>query len=99
MTKEERKLWYCFLKNLSINFNRQKVIGNYIVDFCCTSQKIIIELDGGQHYEDKGIAKDKERDKYLQDLGFTVLRYCNLDVNRNFDAVCEDILNHLNKDN
>ena len=98
MTKEERKLWYCFLKKLPINFNRQKIIDNYIVDFCCVERKIIIELDGGQHYEDKGMAKDKVRDEYLQGLGYVILRYCNIDVNRNFDGVCEDILNHLKLD-
>ncbi len=95
MTKEERRLWYDFLKALPITFNRQKVIGNYIVDFYCAKAKIIIELDGSQHYEETGKAGDKARDKFLSSLGLTVLRYNNLDVKKNFRGVCEDILNHI----
>ena len=95
MTKEERHLWYDFLKCLPVTVNRQKVIGNYIVDFYCASAKLIIELDGSQHYEDKGIVSDKKRDKYFNDFGLQVLRYSNADVNNNFNGVCEDILRHL----
>ena len=95
MTKEERHLWYDFLKSLPVNFNRQKVIGKYIVDFYCASKKIVIELDGSQHYEEKGIMKDKERDEFLNNLGLKVLRYSNFDINKNFDAVCQDILNNM----
>ena len=95
MTKEERRLWYDFLKTLPITFNRQKVIGNYIVDFYCAKAKIIIELDGSQHYEETGKAGDKARDKFLSSLGLTVLRYTNLDVKKNFRGVCEDIMNHI----
>ena len=95
MTKEERHLWYDFLKTLDITFNRQKVIGNYIVDFYCAKAKIVIELDGSQHYEDKGLQTDQKRDNYLNSLGITVLRYSNLDINKNFRGVCLDILNHI----
>ena len=95
MTKEERHLWYDFLKCLPVTVNRQKVIGNYIVDFYCASAKLIIELDGSQHYEDNGIVSDKKRDKYFNDFGLQVLRYSNADVNNNFNGVCEDILRHL----
>ena len=95
MTKEERHLWYDFLKQLPITVNRQKVIGNYIVDFYCASKKIVIELDGSQHYESKGQESDKKRDEDLEALGITVLRYSNLDVNKNFRGVCEDILKHI----
>ena len=95
MTKEERHLWYDFLKKLPVTVNRQKVIGNYIVDFCCSSAGVIIELDGSQHYEEAGKAKDKIRDDFLKSLGYKVLRYSNLDVNTRFDSVCEDILNHI----
>lgn len=95
MTKEERHLWYDFLKTLPINVNRQKVIGKYIVDFYIASIKTVIELDGSQHYETKGINSDKERDAFLNDLGISVLRYSNDDVNNNFDGVCEDLLNRL----
>ena len=95
MTKEERRLWYDFLKNLPILFHRQKVIGNYIVDFYCAKAKLVIELDGSQHYEDKGIEKDRERDCFLQELGLTVLRFSNLEINQNFQGVCESILSFL----
>lgn len=96
MTKEERHLWYDFLKALPITFHRQKVIGRYIVDFYCAGAKIVIELDGSQHYEADGQTADRERDAYLNDLGLTVLRYSNDDVNRHFDSVCNDILQRLN---
>lgn len=95
MTKEERHLWYDFLKSLPQTVHRQKVIGPYIVDFYCASAKLVIELDGSQHYEQEGRRKDTLRDTYLQNLGLTVLRYSNLDVNKNFEGVCVDILQHI----
>ena len=95
MTKEERHLWYDFLKTLPINVNRQKVIGKYIVDFYIASVKTVIELDGSQHYEAEGINSDKKRDAFFNGLGISVLRYSNDDVNNNFYGVCEDILNRL----
>ena len=96
MTREERHLWYDFLKNLPQTIHRQKVIGHYIVDFYCPSAKLVIELDGSQHYEQEGQQKDILRDAYLQNLGMTVLRYSNTDVNKNFEGVCLDILQHIN---
>lgn len=95
MTKEERHLWYDFLKTLPITVNRQKVIGNYIVDFYIASSKLVIELDSSQHYEDKYKEADIIRDKYLNNLSITVLRYSNYDVNNNFEGVCRDILKHI----
>ena len=95
MTPQERKLWYQFLKRLSVTVNRQKVIGYYIVDFHCHCAKTVIELDGSQHFEDGGLEYDKKRDAYLQGLGLKVLRYSNKDVNENFGGVCEDILRNL----
>ncbi len=95
MTKEERHLWYDFLKDLPVTVNRQKVIGNYIADFYCARSKIIIELDGSQHYEDKGIKEDIKRDYYFNELGLQVLRYSNDEINNNFDGVCEDIMIHI----
>ena len=74
MTEEERKLWYCFLKNSRMTFHRQKVIGRYIVDFCCPKVKLIIEIDGSQHYEDEGKEQDILRDKYLQSIGYEIGR-------------------------
>ena len=95
MTKEERRLWYDFLKQLPLTVNRQKVIGHYIVDFYCASAKLVIELDGSQHYESEGAASDRERDHMLNHLGITVVRYSNDDVNRNFDGVCADLMRRL----
>jgi len=71
------------------------VIGNYIVDFYIASSKIVIELDGSQHYEDKGIENDTKRDEFLTSLGIKVLRYSNLDINQRFKSVCQDILNNI----
>ena len=95
MTKEERRLWYECLKLLPVTVNRQKVIGRYIVDFYCASAKLVIELDGSQHYEQTALAADQERDAYLRSLGLTVLRYTNLEVNRNFKDICEDVYRHV----
>jgi len=95
MTKEERRLWYDFLKRLPVTVNRQKVIGPYIVEFYCASRKLVIELDGSQHYEDEGAASDRERDHALNQLGITVARYSNDDIYRNFDGVCADLLRRL----
>ncbi len=95
MTKEERHLWYDFLKSLPVTVNRQKIIGNYIADFYIARAKIVIELDGSQHYADESIQKDFKRDSYFKSIGITVLRYTNLDINQKFEAVCQDIWNHL----
>ena len=80
MTKEERHLWYDFLKRLPVTFHRQKVIGRYIVDFYCASAKLVIELDGSQHYETENMEADAVRDEYLNSLGLTVKRYSNRDI-------------------
>lgn len=95
MTREERHLWYDFLKELPFSVKRQKIIENYIVDFYIPQAKLVIELDGSQHYEPDGKEKDMARDLRLKDLGMLVLRYSNADVNLRFRAVCEDIWNHL----
>ena len=99
MTKEERHLWYDFLKELPVTIHRQKIIGRYIVDFYCASAGLVIELDGSQHYFDDGIESDKIRDSYLNSLGLTVLRYSNDDVNNSFESVCQDIFNFLSSKN
>ena len=95
MTKEERHLWYDFLKPLPVTVHRQKAIGNYIVDFYIASHQIVIELDGSQHYEAEHRTKDAARDAYLSGIGCTVLRYSNADINLRFRDVCEDILHQL----
>ena len=95
MTPEERKLWYDFLKKLPLTVNRQKIIGSFIVDFYISSANIVIEIDGLQHTMPEHEQADRERDRELTMLGILVLRYTNRDINRNFDAVCQDILKHL----
>jgi len=95
MTKEERHLWYDFLKSLPMTVKRQKVIGSYIVDFYSAEAKLVIELDGSQHFESDGQETDRKRDAYLNGLGLSVLRYTNLDINQNFEGVCTDILCHI----
>ena len=91
MTKEERHLWYDYLRTYDIRFLRQKVLGRYIVDFYCPEAKLVIELDGSQHYEPMGIVRDTERTQYLQQYDITVIRIPNNDVMRNFRGVCEYI--------
>ena len=99
MTQEERHLWYDFLKGLPVTFHRQKVIGQYIVDFYCATAKLVIELDGSQHFDAEGMAADAARDKYLNELGLTVKRYSNGDINQDFESVCLDIYNTIFPDN
>ena len=91
MTKEERRLWYDFLRNYPVRFLRQKVIDNYIVDFYCHDARLIIELDGSQHYEKEGLLKDKIRTERIETRGLTVVRIPNNEVMRNFNGVCEYI--------
>ena len=95
MTDEEKRLWYQFLKRLPITVNRQKNIGNYIVDFFIASKRVVIELDGSQHGAPENREADQKRDADFRSLGILVLRYTNSDVNQRFNAVCEDILRHL----
>ena len=101
MTKEERHLWYDFLKlyhkQYSIIFLRQKAIGSYIVDFYCPRAKLVIELDGSQHYEKKAERYDNERTTYLNQHGIEVLRYSNLDILTRFSDVCRDIKHHVDE--
>ena len=91
LTKEERRLWYDYLRTYPVKFLRQKIIGKYIVDFYCAKAKLIVELDGSQHYEEKGMEYDAERTAFLEQYGFRVLRIPNSEVNKNFSGVCEYI--------
>ena len=91
MTKEERHLWYDFLKSYPVQFKRQFPIGNYIVDFYCHKAKLVIELDGSQHCTPEKMEYDKKRTEYIESQGILVLRYSNLDVMNRFRAVCENI--------
>ncbi len=91
MTKEERHLWFDFFRGYPVRVKRQVIIGKYIVDFCCERAQVIIELDGGQHYETENKKADAERTRQLERLGFLVLRYSNLEVMQNFSGVTENI--------
>ena len=88
-TKEERHLWYDFLRTYPVRFLRQKVVGRYIVDFCCPAAKLVVELDGSQHYEEAEQKRDAERTEYLEKYGLRVIRIPNNAVNQNFRGVCE----------
>ena len=93
LTEAEKYLWYVLrAENLGFKFRRQEPIGNYIVDFVCYQKKLIIELDGGQHYES---ADDKERDEWLKSQGFAILRFWNNEVLENRDGVVLKIMQHL----
>ena len=95
MTPEEKQLWYGYLRYLPVTVNRQKVIGHYIADFYIAEAKIVIELDGSQHFGVEHSEKDRIRDAYMESLGILVLRYINEYVNRYFSDLCDDIHNHL----
>jgi very-short-patch-repair endonuclease len=87
MTDEEKKVWYQILKGHIPKFHRQRIIGNYIVDFYCPKLKLIIEIDGYQHFEERQLACDAERTEYLEKLGLYVLRFENTEVNKEFEDV------------
>jgi len=95
MTAEEKHLWYDFLKKLPVTVNRQKNIGNYIVDFLISSSKLVIELDGSQHWDKENKENDAKRSEYLEKNELKVLRYSNKEINENFEGVCADILKHI----
>ena len=89
MTKQERRLWYGFLLAYPLQFRRQKQFGAYIVDFYCSSAKLVVELDGSQHFSDEEMKRDRERTDYLESLGLAVIRIPNSDVDQRFADVCE----------
>ena len=93
MTKEERHLWYDFLKNYSIQFKRQYAIGCYIVDFYCYQARLVVELDGSQHYDTANMEYDRKRTEYITAQGYSVIRFTNRDITERFRAVCEAIDN------
>ena len=91
MTPWERKLWYAFLRRYPVRFQRQKAIGNYIADFYCAQARLVVELDGGGHYTTEQAEKDAIRTKTLEAMNLSVIHICNLDIDRNFNGVCEYI--------
>ena len=90
-TRQERRLWYNFLSEYPVRFQRQKTVGGYILDFYCHSVKLGIELDGSQHYTEQGVRADEERSAALEKYGVRVLRFSNYEIDRNFEGVCMQI--------
>ena len=88
MTRQERHLWYDFLQNYPIKIYKQRIIDNYIADFYCHSARLIIELDGSQHYTVEGASYDNARTRVLEQYGLSVLRFSNHDLDTNFYGVC-----------
>ncbi len=95
MTREEKKLWHDFLQKCPYTFNRQYVFKRRIVDFYCEEKKLVIEIDGSQHYEEEGLRDDAKRTAFLKTFGCHVIRFSNREVNQEFDAVCRQIQNVL----
>ena len=91
MTKEEKELWYKYLRHYPVSFKRQVTCKQYILDFYCPKAKLAVELDGGYHNYSEVAENDKERTRYLEEIGIYVLRYPNRDIWRNFDMVCKQI--------
>ena len=91
MTPEERKIWYLFLAKYPIRFRRQVSLGAYIVDFYCPKAKLVVELDGTQHFLEDELQKDEQRTRQLEELGLRVVRFSNRQINREFEGVCRFI--------
>ena len=91
MTPHERKLWYLFLRKYPVKIYKQRIIDRFILDFYCASAKMVIELDGSQHYDEQGMAYDTERTAVLESFGLRVIRYSNREIEREFSAVCTQI--------
>ena len=91
MTKQEKHLWYDFLSKYKLRWYKQRTISNYIVDFYCAGAKLVIEIDGSQHYSEDGVEYDEIRTRELEKLGLKVLRFLNSDVDCRFEAVCNCI--------
>ncbi|MBQ7873182.1 MAG: DUF559 domain-containing protein [Clostridia bacterium] len=96
-TPQEKHLWYDFLKNYEVKFQRQKAIGEYIVDFYCPSLKIAIEIDGNQHYSKEGIEKDKIRTEEINKQGIQIIRIPNKQIDKDFTWVCGYLDAEINK--
>ena len=90
-TRQERHLWYDYLRSYPLRFQRQKAIGNYIVDFYCHKAGLVVELDGSHHYEEDAAHYDAQRTAFLNERGLTVLRIANIDIDRNFEGACMEI--------
>ena len=88
MTRHEKHLWYDFLQHYPIKIYKQRIIDNFIADFYCHKARLVIEIDGSQHYTELGQRYDEERTKVFVKYGISVLRFTNLDIDNRFDGVC-----------
>ena len=88
MTKQEKHLWYDYLSGYPVRWYKQRIIDNFIVDFYCAKAKLVIEVDGGQHYEKDAMEYDEFRTKIINLYGIEVLRFLNSDIDKNFEGVC-----------
>jgi very-short-patch-repair endonuclease len=91
MTPHERKLWYLFLRTYPVKIYKQRIIDRYIADFYCASARLVIEVDGSQHFDSQGMVSDAERTAVLESFGLKVIRYSNREIDREFSAVCDQI--------
>ena len=91
MTPHERKLWYLFLRTYPVKIYKQRIIDRYIADFYCASARLVIEVDGSQHFDSQGMVSDAERTSVLESFGLKVIRYSNREIDREFSAVCDQI--------
>ena len=97
MTRQEKHLWYDFLRHYPLKIYKQRIIDNFIADFYCHSARLVIELDGSQHYTNQGKAHDEARTEILERYGIYVLRFSNRDIDENFKAVCRKIDKIINE--
>ena len=97
MTRQEKHLWYDFLRYYPVKIYKQRIIDNFIADFYCHSARLVIELDGSLHYTDQGKAHDTARTEILERYGIYVLRFSNRDVDENFEGVCRMIDRVINE--
>jgi len=97
MTPQEKYLWYNFLRGLPVRFLRQKIIDHYIADFYCAKAKLVIEIDGSQHYTEEGFANDEYRTKIMNAYGLSVIRFKNDEIENNFQQVCKTIKEEVQK--
>ena len=92
MTPEERKLWYIYLKpHPCFRFRRQEIIAPYIADFYCAKARLVIEIDGSQHFDEAALAYDNQRTLFFRSNQLQVIRFTNADINRRFQSVCETV--------
>ena len=97
MTRHERHLWYDFLQKYPVKIYKQRIIDNYIADFYCAKARLVIELDGSEHYTPPQFRKDLIRTQKLSEMNVSVIRICNLWIDRNFQGVCEFIDQYVQK--